>query len=36
MIPVPSGARGTRLQSGDEIVVGQARLRVALEPASKK
>jgi hypothetical protein len=36
MIPVPSGARGTRLQSGDEIVVGQARLRVGLEPAPKK
>jgi hypothetical protein len=36
MIPVPSGARGTRLQSGDEIVVGQARLRVALESATKK
>jgi len=36
MIPVPSGARGTRLQSGDEIVVGQARLRVSLETAAKK
>jgi hypothetical protein len=36
MIPVPSGARGTRLQAGDEIVVGQARLRVGLEPAPKK
>jgi hypothetical protein len=35
-IPVPSGSRGTRLQSGDEIVVGQARLRVALEPPVKK
>jgi hypothetical protein len=31
-IPVPPGTRGTRLQSGDEIIVGQARLRVMLEP----
>jgi len=31
-IPVPSGSRGTRLRSGDEIVVGQVRLRVTLEP----
>lgn len=27
-IPVPQGSRGTRLDSGDEIVLGQARLRV--------
>ena len=27
-IPVPRGTRGTRLQSGDEIVLGQARVRV--------
>jgi hypothetical protein len=35
-IPVPAGSRGTRLQSGDEIVLGQARLKVALEAAAKK
>jgi hypothetical protein len=29
-IAVPSGSRGIRLQSGDEIVLGEARLRVAL------
>jgi len=29
-IPVPSGARGVGLQSGDELVVGQARLRVRI------
>lgn len=31
-IPVLAGSRGARLQSGDEIVLGQARLRVALDP----
>jgi FHA domain len=31
-IPVPSGLRGTRLQPGDEILLGRARLRVAIEP----
>jgi FHA domain len=35
-IPVPSGARGTRLQSGDEIVIGQARLRVTFESSSSR
>lgn len=30
-IRVPVGARGTRLETNDEIVLGQARLRVALE-----
>jgi FHA domain len=35
-IPVPSGARGTRLQSGDEVVVGQARLRVTFESPSSR
>ena len=29
-IPVPSGARGIRLHSGDEIVLGEARLRVRI------
>jgi pSer/pThr/pTyr-binding forkhead associated (FHA) protein len=29
-IAVPRGARGTRLQSGDEIVLGRARVRVAI------
>ena len=27
-VPVPGGARGIRLESGDEIVLGEARLRV--------
>jgi len=30
-IKVPAGARGTRLESDDEIVLGQAKLRVVLE-----
>jgi hypothetical protein len=29
-IPVPSGSRGVRLQSGDEISLGEARLRVRI------
>jgi hypothetical protein len=29
-IKVPAGARGTKLESGDEIALGQARLRVTL------
>ena len=29
-IPVPAGSRGIRLQSGDEIVLGEARLRVEI------
>ena len=29
-IRVPSGARGTRLEPGDEIVLGAARLKVSL------
>jgi pSer/pThr/pTyr-binding forkhead associated (FHA) protein len=29
-IPVHASSRGVRLQSGDEIVLGEARLRVAL------
>jgi FHA domain-containing protein len=33
-IPVPAGSRGIRLQSGDEIVLGEARLRVTI-PGSK-
>lgn len=32
-IPVPPGARGVRLRSDDEIVLGRARLRVTIEPA---
>lgn len=32
-IAVPSGARGIRLQSGDEIVLGEARVRVAIRLA---
>ena len=31
-IAVPPGARGVRLQPGDEIVLGQARLRVQVPP----
>jgi pSer/pThr/pTyr-binding forkhead associated (FHA) protein len=31
-IPVPRGARGVRLESGDEIVLGDARLKVRLNP----
>ena len=30
-VPVPPGTRGVRLQSGDEIVLGEARIRVELE-----
>src|SRR5687768_4097311 len=30
MIEVPSGSRGIRLQSGDEIVLGEARVRVKI------
>ena len=33
-IPVPPGARGVRLQSGDEITLGEARLKVEIERAS--
>jgi hypothetical protein len=29
-IPVPRGTRGVRLQSGDDIVLGRARVRVAI------
>jgi predicted component of type VI protein secretion system len=29
-IAVPSGSRGIRLQSGDEIVLGEARVRVRI------
>ena len=32
-VPVPPGARGTRLQPGDEIVIGQARVRVKIHSA---
>jgi hypothetical protein len=31
-IPVPRGARGVRLESGDEIVLGDARLKTKLTP----
>jgi hypothetical protein len=30
-VPVPPGTRGVRLRSGDEIVLGEARLRVRIE-----
>lgn len=30
MIPVPAGSRGIRLESGDEIVLGEARARVRI------
>jgi hypothetical protein len=30
-IPVPSGSRGVGLQSGDEVILGQARLRIRIE-----
>jgi FHA domain-containing protein len=30
-VPVPPGSRGVRLRSGDEIVLGDARLRVRIE-----
>ena len=33
-IPVPRGSRGLGLQSGDELVLGQARVRVAWLPRS--
>ena len=31
-LPVPAGSRGVRLESGDEIVLGDARARVVLGP----
>lgn len=31
-IRVPAGSRGVRLESGDDIVVGQAKLRVRIQP----
>jgi hypothetical protein len=31
-LPVPFAARGVRLQSGDEIVLGQARVRIKFNP----
>jgi hypothetical protein len=34
-IPVPQGSRGARLQSGDEIVLGQAKLKVKIEQESR-
>ena len=30
-IPVPPGSRGVRLRSGDELLVGRARLQVAID-----
>ncbi len=33
-IPVPAGARGIRLRSGDEIVLGDARVRIRIEDAT--
>jgi hypothetical protein len=29
-VPVPAGSRGVRLQAGDEVVLGEARLRIGL------
>jgi len=34
-IRVPAGARGTRLETDDEIVLGHARLRVTLEQGKR-
>ena len=34
-IKVPAGARGTKLESGDEIALGHARLRVSIESKKK-
>lgn len=31
-VPVPAGPRGVRLESGDEIVLGEARARIVLRP----
>ena len=31
-VPVPAGPRGVRLESGDEVVLGEARARVVLGP----
>lgn len=33
-IPVPQGSRGVRLESGDELVLGEARLRVKIAPVA--
>jgi len=35
-IVVPPGPRGVRLQSGDEITLGEARLHVEIEPAAPR
>jgi hypothetical protein len=35
-LPVPRGARGVRLESGDEIVLGEARVRVKLGDDAKR
>jgi len=35
-IKVPAGARGTKLEAGDEIALGLARVRVALETRKEK
>jgi len=32
-IPVPAGSRGVRLRSGDEIALGEARVRIRIEQA---
>jgi hypothetical protein len=31
MVPVPAGSRGIRLESGDELVLGEARVRVRID-----
>ena len=35
-VPVPRGARGVRLRSGDEIVLGEARVRVGFSVATEE
>lgn len=34
-IPVPAGSRGVRLRSGDEIALGEARVRIRIEEAAR-
>jgi pSer/pThr/pTyr-binding forkhead associated (FHA) protein len=35
-LPVPRGSRGVRLQSGDEIVLGEARVRIRFDLAPRR
>jgi hypothetical protein len=34
-IPVPAGSRGVRLRSGDEVVLGEARVRIRIDECGK-